>query len=60
MGFVPEVLGPEAFARVASTTALPLTEIMYHLAHTNHLDMVLYVFAQRLFEADVAMFTTTV
>lgn len=56
MGFVPEVLGDEAFARVAETTALPLTNVMYHLAHSNHLDMVLYVFAKRLFEADSAFF----
>ena len=56
MGFVPEVLGNEAFSRVAETTVLPLTEIMYHLAHSNHLDMVLYVFAKRLFEADHAFF----
>lgn len=56
MGFVPEVMGTEAFARVADTTVLPLTEVMYHLAHSNHLDMVLYVFAKRLFEADYAFF----
>lgn len=55
LSFVPELTGQQSFERLREAD-FPLDEIVYSLGQSNYLDMVLYVFARRLFEVDYTFF----